>query len=65
MIRVSVVLFDRVFWKPFQMDSIADHLGLGTQKLHLTLFQAVTGSRMNCRVITVEGLPRCTGLNSS
>ena len=47
------------------MDSIADHLGLGTQKLHSTLFQAVTGSRMHCRVITVEGLPRCTGLNSS
>ena len=25
----------------------------------------VTGSRMNCRVTTVEGLPSCTGLNSS
>ena len=25
----------------------------------------VTGSRMNCRVTTVEGLPGSTGLNSS
>ena len=27
--------------------------------------RAVTGSRMNCRVTTVEGLPSSTGLNSS
>ena len=27
--------------------------------------RTVTGSRMNCRVTTVEGLPRSTGLNSS
>ena len=28
-------------------------------------FPAVTGSRMNCNVTTVEGLPSSTGLNSS
>ena len=30
-----------------------------------TNIDIVTGSRMNCRVTTVEGLPRSTGLNSS
>ena len=29
------------------------------------LFQDVTGSRMNCQVTTVEGIPSSTGLNSS
>ena len=31
----------------------------------VTNIDIVTGSRMNCRVTTVEGLPRGTGLNSS
>ena len=30
-----------------------------------TNIDIVTGSRMNCRVTTVKGLPRSTGLNSS
>ena len=31
----------------------------------VTTIDIVTGSRMNCRVTTVEGLPSSTGLNSS
>ena len=34
-------------------------------KVGLQSMTAVTGSRMNCNVTTVEGLPSSTGLNSS
>ena len=45
--------------------STEQHLLPGTCTDLFLIVWIVTGSRMNCRVTTVEGLPRRTGLNSS